>query len=154
MKISDIRFYRTTAVAFAASALALAAFPACSKQEQKEARSAVKDTYEDSKEAMAKAWHSVKDHTFDKRDAFNANAKSLSAKMDVHISEVRANYSEAKASASRKAAMAELKNSEADYKEKSAALGNATAATWDSGKKNVLLSWDRLQAAYYKARAD
>ena len=154
MKISSIRFHCITVVAFAAGVLALAAFPACSKQEQNKVSAAVKDTYEDSKEAMAKAWHSVKDYSFDKRDDFSANAKALAAKMDVHISEVRANYSEAKASASRKSAMEELKNSEADYKEKSKALGNATAATWDSGKKNVMLAWDRLQSAYYKARAD
>ncbi|MBI4624791.1 MAG: hypothetical protein HY736_16440 [Verrucomicrobia bacterium] len=154
MKISKIRFNRITTAAFVASVLAFAAFPACSKQEQQKVSTAVKDTYEDSKEAMAKAWNNVKDHTFDKRDDFSANAKALAARMDVQLSEVRANYSEAKASASRKSAMEELKNSEADYKEKSKALGNATAATWDSGKKNVLLSWDRLQSAYYKARAD
>jgi hypothetical protein len=50
--------------------------------------------------------------------------------------------------------MEELKNAEADYKEKLKALGNATADTWDVAKKNVMLAWDRLQAAYYKARAD
>ena len=154
MKISRLGFSLPSTIALAASVLALAAFPACSKQEQRNVSTAVKDTYEDSKAAMAKAWTSVKDHTFDKRDDFSTNAKALTARMDVHLSEVRANYSEAKASASRKAAMDELKNSEADYQEKSSALGHATAATWDSAKKNVLLSWDRLQAAYYKARAD
>ena len=62
--------------------------------------------------------------------------------------------SDAKASASRKAAMEELKKSEADYKTKVSALGDATEATWDSAKQNAIASWDRLQAAYYKARAD
>jgi hypothetical protein len=74
--------------------------------------------------------------------------------MDVRMSELHANYSEAKASASRKAAMAEIKDSEVAYKEKLEALGTATADTWDSAKQNVILSWDRLQASYYKARAD
>jgi predicted pyridoxine 5'-phosphate oxidase superfamily flavin-nucleotide-binding protein len=74
--------------------------------------------------------------------------------MEAKMSELRANYSEAKASASRKAAMAELKDAEADYKEKLAALGSATADTWDSAKQNVIASWDKLQAKYDKARAD
>jgi len=140
--------------ALVTGAFALAVLPACSKQDQQKTTAAIKDTYEDSKAAMARAWDNAKDYTFDKRDAFRADAKALGAKMDVHLSEVRANYSDAKASASRKAAMAELKNSEADFKEKTAALGDATAATWDSAKKNTILAWDRLQAAYYKARAD
>jgi hypothetical protein len=153
MNTSIHRSRRMTLALFATGALALAVLPACSRQDQKKATASVKDGYEDSKAAMARTWDKAKDYTFDKRDAFVADAKSLEAKMDVHLSEVRANYSEAKASASRKAAMAEIKNSEADFKEKTAALGSATAATWDSAKKNTMLSWDRLQAAYYKARA-
>lgn len=138
----------------AAGAFALIALPACSKKDQQKTTDSIQEGYEDSKAAMARAWDNAKDYTFDKRDAFNAEAKALGAKMDVQLSEVRTNYSEAKASASRKAAMTEVKDSEADYKEKLAALGDATAATWDSAKKNTMLSWDRLQAAYYKARAD
>lgn len=137
-----------------AVAVALVFLAACSKQEQKTTGATIKEGYEDSKAAMARAWDNVKDYSFDKRDAFQADAKALGAKMDVQVSEVRASYSDAKASASRQAAMAELKDSEADYKAKTAALGDATAATWDSAKKNAMLSWDKLQAAYYKARAD
>ncbi len=154
MKTSNHRSQRTSLGFLAAGALALAALPACSKSDQKKVTAAVTDSYEDSKAAMAHTWDKAKDYTFDKRDDFRADAKALEAKMDVHLSEVRASYSDAKASASRKAAMAEVKNSETDFKEKTAALGDATAATWDSAKKNTMLSWDRLQAAYYKARAD
>ena len=50
--------------------------------------------------------------------------------------------------------MDELKNADANYKEKLAALGNASADTWDSAKQNVIAAWDRLQASYAKARAD
>jgi hypothetical protein len=50
--------------------------------------------------------------------------------------------------------MAELKSNEADYKSKLDALGHASAATWDSAKQNVIASWDKLQASYYKARAN
>ena len=129
-------------------------FTGCTKADRKEVSATTKDAYEDSKAAMAKAWAEVKDHTFDKRNDFTAGAKAATSRMEVEVSRLRANYSEAKASASRKAAMAELKNSEADYKEKLGAMGSATADTWDSAKKNVKLAWDRLEAAYYKARAD
>ena len=50
--------------------------------------------------------------------------------------------------------MAELKDTEADYKAKLDALGTATADTWDAAKQNVIASWDKLQASYYKARAN
>jgi hypothetical protein len=126
----------------------------CSKQDRNSASATAKEAYADTKSAMSNAWDDVKSFTFEKRDQFTASAKALTSKMDAQLSELRADYSEAKASASRKAAMAELKSSEADYKEKVEALGNATAATWDSAKQNVIASWDRLQAAYYKARAD
>jgi hypothetical protein len=144
----SLRFFSLAALA---AAIAVAG---CSKQTRSSATDTVKGAYEDTKAAMSNAWDSVKSYSFDKRDDFTANAKSLAAKMEAQASEVRANYSDAKASASRKAAMQELKNSEADYKEKVAALGNATAATWDSAKENVIASWNRLQASYYKARAE
>lgn len=114
----------------------------------------MKDAYNDSKTAMSDAWDNFKDYTFEKRDDFTANARAMSSKMDAKLSELRANYSEAKASASRKAAMQELKDSEADYQDKVDALGRATADTWDSAKQNVIHAWDRLEAAYDKARAD
>ncbi|MEO6244930.1 MAG: hypothetical protein ABIQ12_05800 [Opitutaceae bacterium] len=130
------------------------AFSGCTKTDRKDAGATVKDAYDDSKMAMSKAWADVKDYSYDKRSDFTAGAKAATSRMDAEISRMRANYSEAKASASRKAAMAELKNSEADYKDKLSALGSATADTWDSAKKNVSLAWDRMEAAYYKARAD
>ena len=126
----------------------------CSKKERADASATAKEAYADTKSAMSNAWDEVKSFSFDKRDQFTASAKALTSKMDAQLSEMRADYSEAKASASRKAAMAELKNSDIDYKEKVEALGSATAATWDSAKQNVIASWDRLQAAYYKARAE
>ena len=146
---------RIALLALATAGLAGAvAFSGCSKSDRTEATTAVKDTYEDTKTAIAKGWTDVKDFTFEKRNDFTAAAKSASARLDVEVSRVRANYSDAQASASRKAAMEELKNSEANYKEKLAALGDATSATWDSAKKNTTLAWDRLEAAYYKARAN
>ncbi len=131
-----------------------AAFSGCSKSDRHEATAAVKESYEDSKDAVARAWTDLKGHTYEKRNDFTAGAKAASARLDVEISKIRTNYSEAKASGSRKEAMAELKDSEANYREKLGAVGTATADTWDSAKKNVALAWDRLEASYYKARAD
>lgn len=135
-------------------AVSALAFTGCSKADRSAAGAKTSEVVADTKNALSNAWDSVKSHTFEKRDDFTANAKAVTSKMDAQISELRANYSEAKASASRKSAMTELKNSEADYKEKVSRLGHATADTWDSAKQNVIASWDRLQAAYYKARAD
>lgn len=115
---------------------------------------AIKDAYNDTTAAMSRGWDNFKAHTFEKRDDFTAQAKALSSRMDAQMQEVRTSYSEATASASRKAAMEELKNAEADYKAKTRALGDASAATWDAAKQNVILAWDRLEAAYHKARAN
>ena len=145
---------RQLPVAVLAALLTALAFTGCSKQEQTTASDKVKDAYQDSKVAVSNAWDSVKSYTFDKRSDFSASAKAMTAKVDSEVSELRANYSEANASASRKAAMAELKDSEADYKAKLDALGTATADTWDSAKQNVIASWDKLQASYYKAKAN
>jgi hypothetical protein len=147
MKITPLRFASL-------AGLSLLVFSGCTKQDRATVSSKAGEAVTDTKNAMGNAWDSVKSHTWEKRDDFTANAKAVTSRMDAQISELHANYSEAKASASRKAAMADLKSSEADYKEKVNALGSATAATWDSGKQNVIASWDRLQAAYYKARAD
>ncbi len=137
-----------------AAGVAFTGMTGCSKQTRSDASDTAKHAYADTKEAMANAWDSVKSFSFEEKDKFTANAKVLSSKMDAQLAEVRANYADAKASASRKAAMEELKNSEADYKEKVAALGNATADTWDSAKQNTIAAWDRLQVSYHKARAD
>ena len=156
---------RLVPLALLAAGLSTLAFTGCSKEDRadttdkvkdsyQETKTAVKDTYQDTKAAVVDAWGDVKSFTFEKRDSFSANAKALASKMDSRLSELRANYSEAKASASRKAAMEELKNSESDYQEKLAALGTATADTWDSAKQNVIYSWDKLQAAYDKALAE
>lgn len=156
-------FGRVTVCAALAAVVALTA--ACSKQERDAAADKTKDAYDkasagakeayqDTKAAMANAWNEVKSFSFEQRDKFAANAKALQSNMELQTSRLRAEYAEAQASASRKAAMAELKNAEADYKQKVAALSDATAATWESAKQNVIAAWDRLQAAYHEARAD
>lgn len=133
--------------------LSTLAFAGCSKQDRADATATIKEAARDTKEAVADAWGEVKNFTYEKRDDFNAKARSLAAQAEVQMSELRANYSEAQATASRKAAMEELKNSEADYKAKLDALGHATADTWEAAKNNVILAWDKLQASYRKARA-
>lgn len=108
----------------------------------------------DAGNAMADAWGDVKSYTFEKSSDFQKSLKAMSSKFDADVSKMKADYSEANASAARKAAMAEFKDSESNFKQKMSALGNATSATWDSAKKDVIAAWDRLQASYYKARAN
>ncbi|MCX6938875.1 MAG: hypothetical protein NTU80_13475 [Verrucomicrobia bacterium] len=151
MKPSSAFTFSIAAIAASLSALALTG---CNKNDRNDASAKAGVIMADTKEAMSHGWDNVKSFSFEKRDDFNANSKAIGAKWDAQMSELRASYSEAKASASRKSAMAELKDSETAYKEKLAALGTATAATWDSAKQNVLSAWDRLQASYYKARAE
>jgi hypothetical protein len=134
--------------------LVFAGLTGCSQQDSAAASATAQDIYADAKTTLSHAWDDVKAYSFEKRQEFQASAKSLSAKMDAQVSELRAKYSDAKASASRKLAMEELKNSEIDYRAKLDALGNATAATWDSAKQNVIAAWDKLQAAYQKARSE
>jgi hypothetical protein len=128
-------------------------FGGCNKQERADASATVKEAARDTQDALANAWGDVKDFTYEKRNDFNAKAKSLASQAEVQMSELRANYSEAQASASRRAAMEQLKNDEADYKAKLDALGNASGDTWEAAKNNVILAWDKLQASYRKARA-
>lgn len=151
------------AAAFAlAAALVLAA--GCSKQDRDSASAkardaydraseATKDAYADTKAAVNKAWDEMKTFTFEQRERFAASAKAMESNMEVQASRLRAEQADAQASASRQAAMAELKNAQADYKQKVAALGNATAATWESAKQNVIVAWNRVEAAYRNARA-
>jgi hypothetical protein len=130
------------------------AFTGCNKSERAEATATVKEAAHDTKVALVDAWGEVKGFTFERRNDFNARAKSLGAEFDVKLSELKTGYSEAQATASRRAAMDELKNSEADYKAKLDSLGTASADTWDAAKNNVVLAWDRLQASCHKARAN
>ena len=150
MKTTSTRLVSLAALA----GISALVFAGCSKRDRADVSAKTSEAYADTKNALNNAWDNVKSHTYEKRSDFTANAKALTSRMDAQMSELRANYSQAKASANREAAMADLKNSETDYKQKVDALGQATAATWDSAKQNVIASWDRLEAAYYKARAE
>jgi hypothetical protein len=148
-----------------ATSLAMLTLAACSKSKRddladksKEAyqdtKAAVKEIAHDTKVAVVKSWDDLKGYTFEKRSNFATKLKAHQADFEAGVSKLRAEYSEATASTSRKAAMSELNDSEADYQEKLAAVGNATADTWDAARDNVIASWDRLQASYAKARAN
>lgn len=138
---------------FSLVVVSAAAFLAgCSRQDRAEIKADARDVYHDSVAALDKAWDSAKAYSFDKRREFAASANSLRSRMDAQISSLRADYSEAKASNSRRAAMTELKECEGDFQTKLDALNRATVDTWESAKQNAIASWDRLQAAYYKAR--
>jgi len=134
--------------------LSALAFTGCSKSDQAEAKSDIKDAYQDTKAAVSGAWSDFKDYSYEKRQDFSDRANALSAKFDAEVSEVKASHAGAKASASREAAWNKVRDARADFGMKMSALGNATADTWDSAKAEVNAAWDNLQAAYAEAKAD
>lgn len=136
-----------------AAGFAALLFSACSKESRDDVADKTKDAYQDSKTAVANGWENLKSYSYDKRSDFSKEVAAQQADFDAGVSKLRAEYSEAQATASRKAAMAELKDAEANYKEKLAALGNASSDTWGAARDNVILAWDKLQAAYKNARA-
>ena len=153
-----------SALALLATGLAVLALAACSKgtdekiadktkEVYQDTKAAVKEAAHDTSAAMAKGWANLKSFTFEKRGDFAAEVKAKQTAFEAEVSKLRADYSDAKASASRKAAMNDLKDSETNYKEKLAAMGTATAATWDSARDNIAAAWDRMEASYAKARA-
>lgn len=148
MKNPILRF---SFVAASAAGVLIAAAAGCTKEEHADVSAKAKELYSESKEALSRGWDKVKSATFDKRGDVEAHGKALAAEMEAQASKLRAKNSDAKASASRKAALEELKSAEADYKQKLAALGHASADTWESAKNNLIAAWDRLEAAYRKA---
>jgi hypothetical protein len=155
---------RSSAALVACVAL-LPLFAACNKQERVEAQDKAKDAYNTTADkakdmyastsaAMSESWAKVKAYSYDKKDEFTSTSKALQAQMEAQVSKLQATVAKEQASASRTAAMNELKDADADYKQKLAALGSATAATWDSAKASVIASWDKLEASYRKALAE
>lgn len=118
-----------------------------------DARNAGSNAYNDAKNATSNAWNNFADATFDRKSEFEQHARAAHREMEAQMSKLKSEGSEAEASASRKAAMEEFKNAESDYKQKLDKLGNATADTWQAARDDVKHAWDRLQAAYAKARA-
>lgn len=135
------------------AAMAVLAFAACSRQDRAENTTPATDT-PPGVAAPAGSLSDPKSSTFEQRDVLAATLRAQRDALEASLSQLRADYSEAQASESRRAAMNDLKNAELDYQEKLAALGTATADTWDAARDNVIASWDRLQASYARARAE
>jgi len=133
------------------AALGLAA---CSDRDRSNLRSDTANAIDKAKTSMSEAWNDVKNYTFEKKDDFVASTRAMTSKMDAEISELQAKYAGAKADASRSAAMEELKNARANFNDKMSAVGRATADTWNHARQETVAAWDRLEAAYHKARAD
>lgn len=134
--------------------LAGLALTGCTREDRADISDKSRDAYNNVKSTSVNAWQDFKSATFEKKSEFSEHARAMQREFEAQTSKLKAEFSEAQASASRKAAMEELKNSEADYKEKLDALGNASGDTWDAARDNVVAAWDRMQAAYAKARAN
>lgn len=126
----------------------------CSKQERETATAKVENAYQTSTAAVGEAWSDLKDYTFDKSAQFQRRAEAVSSDLDAKIAKLKADYQSEKASASRQAAMERIASARATLAEKLAALSNATAATWDSAKAEVIAATKKLESAYDAAVAD
>ncbi len=135
------------------SAISLAVL-GCSKSTSENVGEKAASAYQTSKEAVVNTWNDAKDYTFEKSSDFKDRAEAMSSNADAKISKLKSEYAEKKASASRSAAMQELKSAQASLSEKIAALGSATAATWDSAKADVIAAGKRVEAAYDDMVAD
>jgi len=144
---------KSSLTVLALSVISLTLF-GCSKSNTEKAGDKVTNAYEISKAAVANTWSDTKEFTFEKSQDFRDRADAISADADAKIEKVKAEYAEKKASASRSAAMKKLKNAQATLAEKTAALGNATADTWESAKADVIAAGKRVEAAYDDFVAD
>lgn len=126
----------------------------CSKSTQEKATDKISSAYETSVAAVSDTWGDVKDYTLEKSHDFKLRAEAISSSLDAKVAKLKADYAEAKASDSRKAAMQRITDAQATLSEKIAALGNATAATWDSAKADVIAATKKLEAAYDDYTAD
>lgn len=126
----------------------------CSKSTREEAGDKAAAAYQTSKEAVVNTWNDAKDFTFEKSSDFKDRAEAMSSEADAKIAKLKAEYAEKKASASRSAAMDKITSARADLSAKIAALGDATAETWESAKADVIAAGKRLEAAYDDFVAD
>lgn len=134
--------------------LAAALLTGCTREDRAETADKSRDAFQNIQAATSNTWQDFKSATFERRSEFDRLARAQQREMEAQLSKLKAEFSENEASASRRAAMEELKNAEADYRQKLDALGSATADTWAAARDDVIHAWDRLQAAYAKARAE
>lgn len=150
------------AVPAALAGLTLVAFTGCNRQNELAQNTSAYDPARVSDVPVASTgapitsahWNDLRNASYEAQADFNRELKAMNSGFEAKISELRADYNEAQASASRKAAMEELKNSEADFKQKMSAVGTASKDTWNSARADAAAAWDRLQAAYDRARAE
>lgn len=140
-------------LAFSAAALLVAG---CSKNDRDRDSTSgrIENVYNSSTAAVGEAWSNVKDYTFDQSAEFKRRSEAVASDLDARIAELRASYQGQKASAARQAAMDRLNNARSTLSQKLDALGNASAATWDSAKAEVISATKDLEAAYDDAMAD
>lgn len=126
----------------------------CSKHERETASDKVEGAYNSTTTAVGDAWSDLKDYTYDKSAEFERRAEAVSSDFDAKIEKLKADYKGAQASAARQAAMERVTDARATLSEKLDALGDASAATWDSAKAEVIAATKKLEAAYDDAVAD
>ena len=134
----------------AGAAMVLAA--GCSRQDRRSVSEQAGDAYQRAVNSLDRTWDKVKSSTYDQRHELVGELKSASARTDAQIDTLQADYAQGRANASGRAALQDLKEADADYHSKLDALSHASADGWDAAKEQAIASWDRLEAAYDRAR--
>jgi len=101
-------------------------------------------------EVMAK----LKSYTYEQRADFLLLVQDLGRQANAAQSELTTGYIDMKALPARRKAMEALRLAAVDFKEKTATLDNAQTENWESIRANLTTSWQNLQGALDKARAE
>ena len=109
----------------------------------------------DVKATVPDSWDSIKDCTYEERDAFAASLERMAGKLEAEVREMNAKLTGPPDAAAKERDRTNKEFAEAHTYLKSllGALRTGTADTWDNAKERVAQSWQNVQAAYEKLKA-
>lgn len=132
--------------------VAAVAVSGCSRQQGRNLSEQAGDAYQHAGNSLDRTWDHVKSYSYDQRDTVVRDLHSASARTDVQIDTLQANYAQGRANASGRAALQDLRAADSDYHSKLDALSHASADGWNAAKEQAIASWHRLEAALDRAR--
>ena len=117
-------------------------------------KATAKEVAADVKDTAFESWDTIKDYTYEKRDAFATTLSRLSAKLDAAVGAANAtvpNPTEA-AVVQREAALKKFNEARSYLETLLANVHTGTSDTWDNSKAKVAQAWQDLQAAAEKLK--
>jgi len=132
------------------------AFTACGKAEQSPSVTAPRTDVAPpppaptTTEVVAK----LKSYTYEQRAGFALLVDDLARQSEATLAELNAGYIEVKSTPTRRKAMEAYRAAAADFKDKATKVDNAQSENWESITSNLATSWQNLQGAEAKIRAE